>query len=98
MKKTLIIVAIVVALAAVVIIKRKSSNDAQAVNVEALETRDIRSSILATGKLSHEEEVKLSTEVIGRVSALYVKEGDVVTVGQLVAQIDLLEEKYKERF
>lgn len=88
MKKTLIIVAIVAAIAAVVVVRRNAANDAQAVAVEALEVRDIRSSILATGKLSHEQEVKLSTEVIGRVSALYVKEGDVVTVGQLVAQID----------
>ena len=88
MKKTLIIVAIVIAIAALVIYRRNANNDAQSVTVEALEMRDIRSSILATGKLSHEEEVKLSTEVIGRVSALYVKEGDVVTIGQLVAQID----------
>lgn len=88
MKKILIIVAIVIAIAAVVIIRRDANNNAQSVTVEALETRNIRASILATGKLSHEQEVKLSTEVIGRVSALYVKEGDVVTEGQLVAQID----------
>ena len=88
MKKTLIIIAIVAAISAVVIVRRNAANDAQAVNVETLEVRDVRSSILATGKLSHEQEVKLSTEVIGRVSALYVKEGDAVTVGQLVAQID----------
>jgi len=88
MKKALIIVGVIVAVIAVVLVRRNAGNDAQAVTVEALATRDIRSSILATGKLSHEQEVKLSTEVIGRVSALYVKEGDVVTAGQLVAQID----------
>ena len=88
MKKTLILIAIAAAIAAVVVVKRNAANDAQEVSIEALAVRDIRSSILATGKLSHEQEVKLSTEVIGRVSALYVKEGDAVTVGQLVAQID----------
>ncbi|MES2606267.1 MAG: efflux RND transporter periplasmic adaptor subunit [Pseudomonadota bacterium] len=88
MKKTLIIIAIVVAVGVLVFIRRDANNDAQAVSIEALETRDIRSSILATGKLSHEEEVMLSTEVIGKVSALYVQEGDTVTEGQLVAQID----------
>lgn len=88
MKKTLIVLGIVAAVVAVVLVRKNAGTDAQPVTIEALATRDIRSSILATGKLSHEQEVKLSTEVIGRVSALYVKEGDVVTEGQLVAQID----------
>jgi HlyD family secretion protein len=88
MKKTLIVVGVIAAVVAVAMVRRGANNDSQPVSVEALEVRDIRSSILATGKLSHEQEVKLSTEVIGRVSALFVKEGDVVTEGQLVAQID----------
>jgi HlyD family secretion protein len=88
MKKALILLAIVAAIVAVVIVKNGQNNDAQTVTIEALQNRNIRSSILASGKLSHEDEVKLSTEVIGRVSALYVKEGDQVTQGQLLAQID----------
>ena len=69
MKKTLIVVGVIAAVVAVVMVRRGANNDAQPVSVEAIEVRDIRSSILATGKLSHEQEVKLSTEVIGRVSA-----------------------------
>jgi HlyD family secretion protein len=36
----------------------------------------------------HQEEVKLTTEEIGRVTAIYVEEGAKVTKGQLVLQID----------
>jgi HlyD family secretion protein len=50
--------------------------------------RSIQSSVLASGRLVHEEEVKLTTEEIGRVTAIYVDEGQQVTRGQLVLQID----------
>lgn len=50
--------------------------------------RTIRPSILASGSLAHENEVTLTSEVIGRVTAVYVAEGDSVTAGQLVLQID----------
>lgn len=88
MKKILIIVGIVAVVVALALYRKNAEGDAQQVTMEPLQTRNIRSSILATGKLSHEEEVMLSTEVIGKVSALYVKEGETVTQGQLLAQID----------
>ena len=59
MKKTLIVVGVIAAVVAVVMVRRGANNDAQPVSVEAIEVRDIRSSILATGKLSHEQEVKV---------------------------------------
>jgi HlyD family secretion protein len=58
------------------------------VQVEKLEPRTIRSSVLASGRLVHEEQVKLSSEEIGKVTAIYVREGDLVKEGQLVLQID----------
>ncbi len=42
----------------------------------------------AQGTLAHEEAVLLSTEEIGKVTAIYVKEGDRVAKGQLLLQID----------
>ena len=42
----------------------------------------------SSGKLVHEEEVKLTTEEIGKVTAIYVDEGDKVARGDLVLQID----------
>lgn len=88
MKKALILVGILAAVVLIAVLKRNADSAGQQVTMEPLQTRNIRSSILATGKLSHEEEVRLSTEVIGKVAALYVKEGDRVTEGQLLAQID----------
>ena len=62
--------------------------DAKEVNVSMLSQRVISPSILASGFLAHEEEVMLSSEVIGKVSALFVEEGDTVIEGQLLLQVD----------
>ena len=48
---------------------------AKEVNVSTLSQRVISPSILASGFLAHEEEVMLSSEVIGKVKDLYVEEG-----------------------
>ncbi len=58
------------------------------VNVAGITERVISPSILASGFLAHEEEVMLSSEVIGKVAELYVDEGDTVTEGQIVLQVD----------
>ena len=58
------------------------------VQTEKVARRSIQSSVLASGKLVHEQEVKLTTEEIGRVTAIFVEEGARVTKGQLVLQID----------
>jgi HlyD family secretion protein len=76
MKKFLLIAVILGAVVGIGILQSRSSSEDQGVVLETLEARTIRASILASGKLSHEEEVMLSTEVIGKVSALYVEEGD----------------------
>lgn len=88
MKKALILIAVLAIVIAVPVVRNRSMNQAQSVTTEAFTEHPIRASILASGKLSHEEEVLLSTEVIGKVSALYVEEGDAVTEGQLLLQID----------
>ena len=60
----------------------------KAVSVASISERVISPSILASGFLAHEQEVMLSSEVIGRVDKLYVEEGDSVTAGQLVLQVE----------
>lgn len=88
MKKLLIVLLIVAAVVAVPLLRNPNFGDEREVDVEAVAARTIRSSILASGNLSHEEEVMLSTEVIGKVTALHVEEGDKVQAGQLLLQID----------
>jgi HlyD family secretion protein len=88
-KKLFIIIGLVVLVVAAPLIQaRLRGGSAVDVQVETLEPRVIQSSVLASGKLVHEEEVKLSTEEIGRVTAIYVDEGQKVTRGELVLQID----------
>jgi HlyD family secretion protein len=88
MKKALIIAGIIAAVVILSVVQRNRSSSAQEVVLETVRLQPIRASILASGKLSNEDEVLLSTEVIGKVAGLYVKEGDAVTQGQLLVQID----------
>jgi HlyD family secretion protein len=88
-KKLLLIVGLVALVVAVPLIQASMRGTAAVeVQVEKLAPRSIQSSVLASGKLVHEEEVKLTTEEIGRVTAIYVEEGVHVESGQLVLQID----------
>ncbi|MBA8733564.1 efflux RND transporter periplasmic adaptor subunit [Chromobacterium violaceum] len=51
-------------------------------------TREIRSSVLASGSLVYQEQAQLSSEVTGKVSAVLVREGDHVRAGQPVLRLD----------
>ena len=88
-KKLMLIIGLVVLVVAVPLIQARVRGTASVeVEVEKLEPRVIQSSVLASGKLVHEQEVKLTTEEIGRVTAIYVEEGQKVKRGELVLQID----------
>ncbi|MBT8147773.1 MAG: efflux RND transporter periplasmic adaptor subunit [Gammaproteobacteria bacterium] len=87
--KILLIVVIVATVVALPMINRSIfGTDAKEVEVATVAQRVISPSILASGFLAHEEEVLLSSEIIGKVAALYVEEGDQVAEGQLVLQVD----------
>ena len=88
-KKSLIIAALALTAVAVSLVGFLwSRGSAVEVQIAALAPRSIQASVLASGNLVHEDEVQLTTEVIGRVTGLYVGEGDRVTQGQLLLQID----------
>jgi HlyD family secretion protein len=59
-----------------------------AVTVEKIEARDLESIVSASGKIQPKREVSISAETMGKVVALNVREGDLVTKGQLLLQID----------
>lgn len=50
--------------------------------------RTIKRTVIASGKISYEQKVSLTSEVIGKVKKIYVTEGDRVEVGDLVLEID----------
>ena len=62
--------------------------NAKEVDISVVSQRIISPSILASGFLAHEEEVMLSSEVIGKVADLFVEEGDQVDTGDLVLRVD----------
>ncbi len=88
-KKLLIIIAVAAAALAVPVLRSVlGGGDAFEVELETLAPRSIQASVLASGTLVHEEEVELTTEEIGKVTEIFVEEGDRVTKGQLLLQID----------
>ena len=88
-KRLLIIIGIVVVVIAIPLVQARISGGTKVkVLVEKLEPRSIQASVLASGRLVYEQQAKLTTEEIGRVTAIYVAEGDRVKKGQLVLQID----------
>ena len=80
-----IIVLIVVIILAVT--KKKGTNGIK-VTTETAQERTIVETVSANGKIQPEVEVKISPYISGEVVDLYVKEGDEVENGQLLAKID----------
>ena len=58
------------------------------VSVAKAEKKNIVESVSANGKIQPEIEVKISSDVSGEIKELYVKEGDSVHAGTLLARID----------
>jgi len=66
----------------------KGRNKATEVRIEAVEKRDLVASVTASGQVQPHNKVDLSADITGRVVRLAVKEGDVVTRGQFLLEID----------
>ena len=58
------------------------------VTIEKIEKRDLESIVSASGKIQPKREVSISAETMGKVVALNVREGDLVTQGQVLLLID----------
>lgn len=68
-------------------IKARQKPKGEEVTVETAQRRTIKETVSASGKIFPETEVKISSDVSGEIVDLYVKEGDSVTVGQVLAKI-----------
>lgn len=89
MKKQYIVgMALVGILCVPVVMKLTRDDPARAVEVDKIAYRDIKSSVLASGHLLYQEQVLLSPEVIGKVSTVFVKEGQQVAKGDLLLHLD----------
>ncbi len=65
------------------------------VYAEKVQKRTIEETVSASGRIFPEKEVKISSDVSGEVVELYIKEGDSVRAGQLLARVNA--EIYKDQ-
>ena len=87
----ILIIFVVVALIVGIIAKKKGligKAEETKVATEKVTNRTIVEVVSANGKIAPEFEVKLSPDVSGEVIELYVKEGDLIKTGQLLAKIN----------
>src|SRR5687768_7075498 len=88
-KKLFIALAIIVVLGAIAFANfRFKREDGIAVNFEAIQRRDLESVVSASGKIQPKRSVNISADTMGRVTSLSVNEGDQVTKGQFLLEID----------
>ena len=87
-KKTAIFALILGVVVAVPLLKNVGRDKSKQVDVVSPENRVIQSSILASGRLAHEDQVRITAEVIGRVTRVLIEEGDSVNKGDLLLTID----------
>lgn len=66
----------------------KRSNKAVEVREEQVQRRNLVASVTASGQVEPKVKVDISSDVSGRIVKLAVKEGDMVTKGQFLLQID----------
>ncbi len=66
----------------------KGRNKATEVRIEQVEKRDLVASVTASGQVQPHTKVDLASDITGRIVRLSVKEGDLVTKGQFLLEID----------
>ncbi|MBR9860627.1 efflux RND transporter periplasmic adaptor subunit [bacterium] len=79
---------VILALIILIVIGKKRSAQNLEVNTSSIEKRTIIETVSANGKIRPEEEVKISADVSGEITELYVNEGDTVKSGQLLLKIN----------
>ena len=88
-KKILIGTGVVVLLAAIGFVNLKFKKvDGVTVTTEAIQKRNLESIVSASGKIQPKTLVNISADTMGKVTGLAVREGDRVTKGQFLLEID----------
>ncbi|MTH47128.1 efflux RND transporter periplasmic adaptor subunit [Intestinirhabdus alba] len=77
-----------VALACALIVQTASSSAPESQRLETIGSGDIEKVVLATGTLKPAVQVNVGAQVNGQLRRLYVRQGDRVKKGQLLAEID----------
>jgi len=69
-------------------VKQREKNKATEVRMQPVGRKDLVAAVTASGKIEAETKVDISADVTGRILKIAVKEGDLVTKGQFLIQID----------
>jgi HlyD family secretion protein len=84
-----IVPAVVLALVAVPVVQRmRRGGDVKEAEIQVVGKQLISPTILASGSLTYQTEIRMVSEVMGRVQEILVKEGDAVKQGELLLRLD----------
>lgn len=81
-----VVVVVIVAVGA--LSAAKSGKKGVEVRIEAVEPRDLVASVTASGQVRPQTKVDISSDITGKITQLAVREGQMVSRGQLLVQID----------
>lgn len=98
-KKPLLFISLgVLAVAALVAVSvaKNQKGKIEAVQMAKVRREDITSRVRAPGKIEPKTQVKISADIMGRITSLRVKEGDRVRKGELMLQLD--DTQYRSAF
>lgn len=79
---------VLILLTVIVVMEQRKKGKGEKVATAKAELRTIVETVSASGKIQPELEVAMSPDVSGEIMELYVKEGDSVVAGQLLAKIN----------
>lgn len=88
--KITFIILCLAALAVVYLILQKAPDNSNGVSYETTKVTkgNIETVVSATGQVGDTNEISITSEASGEITAVYIKKGDEVTAGQKIAQID----------
>jgi len=87
MRKFLIFGAIIASVVVMAVFSSRSGSEAISVRMEEVSLGRVAASVLSSGTVNYRENIKLRTEVTGRIHALNIEEGDAVKAGDILAII-----------
>jgi HlyD family secretion protein len=82
------VIAVVLVAVVMVTVAANRGNQATEVRMETVQRRDLVASVTASGQVEPRTKVDLSSDITGRIVRLAVKEGQMVTRGQFLLEID----------
>jgi HlyD family secretion protein len=82
------VVVILIAASVVAFSAAKRGNKAAEVRMESVQKRDLVASVTASGQVRPQTKVDVASDVSGKIMKLSVKEGQMVSAGQFLLQID----------